>query len=422
MSEKYRNKSSATRGKHLYDAYEADVGRPYDSFSDLYDDFEGSRSKTPFVIIGALLAVAIVGGGVAFVYKTGASDGNDGPAVVLAERTPTKVDPEDPGGIKIPHQDRQIYESVSGQRSSIVANEDNLSKPDSVNTVEVRSQEEELNRAGFSPKGEAGAELKNARLNNDLPLTIGALANRNIENIPSLNSSVEFPPTVPAMPILSAEPLSELPKEFPTGIFKPRRVQTVTIGADGSIITNDTPETLNVVDGARNVRTLTTLPAEVPPLSEVISDGSDVGAVSILSAGVDQKKLTEQTAFFSPSPRPRPRPITRLAARTPAAAAVRPKIPAAATSAASARALVGFAVQVAAYREQAEAVELFADLRQRYPGLISGLQPLIQRAEIPGKGIYYRLRIGPVADKGDAKQLCASLKNAGWAGCLVKSL
>jgi cell division septation protein DedD len=77
---------------------------------------------------------------------------------------------------------------------------------------------------------------------------------------------------------------------------------------------------------------------------------------------------------------------------------------------------------VAAYREQAEAVELFADLRQRYPGLISGLQPLIQRAEIPGKGIYYRLRIGPVADKGDAKQLCASLKNAGWAGCLVKSL
>ncbi|NND50177.1 MAG: SPOR domain-containing protein, partial [Rhizobiales bacterium] len=147
---------------------------------------------------------------------------------------------------------------------------------------------------------------------------------------------------------------------------------------------------------------------------------------SVLRAAPDAVDPASQTSLFAPSPRPKPRPTTRVAVNNPQAgaapAATRPTIPAPARNAAASSALQGFAVQVASHRRQSEAVAAFADLQRRYPSLITGYQPLIQRADLGDRGIYYRLRIGPVATKSDANSLCTSLKSAGLPGCLVRPL
>jgi cell division protein FtsN len=77
-------------------------------------------------------------------------------------------------------------------------------------------------------------------------------------------------------------------------------------------------------------------------------------------------------------------------------------------------------VQVASHRRQVDALTEFANLRRRSPRLLQGFQPLIQRADLPGKGTYYRLRIGPLASKGDAVRFCQALKAAGKSGCLIR--
>jgi cell division protein FtsN len=79
-----------------------------------------------------------------------------------------------------------------------------------------------------------------------------------------------------------------------------------------------------------------------------------------------------------------------------------------------------FVVQIASHRRQADALAEFAGLKRRYPQVIGNYKPSIQRADLGDRGIYYRLRIGPLASKADAARFCESLKTAGKNDCLIR--
>jgi hypothetical protein len=471
-------RAGADQDDSQYDVYEADAERLYDSFSELYDDFDEGRSKTPFVIIGALLAVAIVGGGLAFAYKRGSGDGGDGVAVVSADQTPTKVELTDPGGIDIPFQGREVFNEVAGEgggdgEAGTEAAEVPSAPGAGAGTAEggvVQIPGRELGRAGLATgaNGASGADEETGATDGaDGELTIGALASRVTRDlpgplVPAVESSdddqaraipessdptgrpaaaVSLPEQSVQQPAASApaaatpaERLALQPAGPETGVFQPRRVQTVTIGPDGSVVSEQAPAPAGLEGAGAEARELARLidpgageaPSAVVP--EPAAEPEPVAADPVggtLRAGAERLNppLREdaQETLFAPSPRPKPRPTARLASVQPGAAE-RPQIPASATNAAAARALEGFAVQVASHRKQAEAVAAFADLQQRFPSLISGYQPLIQRADLGERGIFFRLRIGPVATKSDADRLCDSLKGAGLPACLVRAL
>ena len=44
---------------------------------------------------------------------------------------------------------------------------------------------------------------------------------------------------------------------------------------------------------------------------------------------------------------------------------------------------------------------------------------MVQKADLGAKGVWYRLRIGPIADKAAAAKLCTQLKSQGLPDCLV---
>ena len=76
------------------------------------------------VIALALVVVAIAGLGYAawFGYKTWRAQGSEGLApVIQADAGPTRVRPEQPGGIVIPHQDRLILNDLNGGGASVSA-------------------------------------------------------------------------------------------------------------------------------------------------------------------------------------------------------------------------------------------------------------------------------------------------------------
>jgi cell division protein FtsN len=58
-------------------------------------------------------------------------------------------------------------------------------------------------------------------------------------------------------------------------------------------------------------------------------------------------------------------------------------------------------------------------MQQKYPTLLASYRPMVQKADLGTKGVWYRLRIGPIADKTAATKLCSQLKAQGLPDCLV---
>lgn len=81
----------------------------------------------------------------------------------------------------------------------------------------------------------------------------------------------------------------------------------------------------------------------------------------------------------------------------------------------------GYAVQIASFRSEAEAALAWESVRSSHATTLQDREHLVQRAEVPGKGTYYRLRVGPMAGKSTAAALCNTLKAEGQ-DCYVTKL
>ncbi len=79
----------------------------------------------------------------------------------------------------------------------------------------------------------------------------------------------------------------------------------------------------------------------------------------------------------------------------------------------------GAYVQISSQRSETEAQSAFRSLQSKFPGQLGGQQPIIRRADLGDKGIYYRVQVGPFSSSEQASELCGSLKNAGGQ-CVVQ--
>ena len=78
-------------------------------------------------------------------------------------------------------------------------------------------------------------------------------------------------------------------------------------------------------------------------------------------------------------------------------------------------------MQLASFRSEAEAALAWESVRSSHATTLQDREHLVQRAEVPGKGTYYRLRVGPMAGKSTAAALCNTLKAEGQ-DCYVTKL
>ncbi len=74
---------------------------------------------------------------------------------------------------------------------------------------------------------------------------------------------------------------------------------------------------------------------------------------------------------------------------------------------------------VTSQRSEAGAQAAFLSLRAKFPDQLSGREPIIRRADLGAKGVYYRVLVGPFASMEEADGLCSSLKAAG-GNCIVQ--
>ncbi len=106
----------------MSDDTEIEEAEDTDGYGPPADDpmtFEASEAAYGRGRLVLVLVVVMVFAAVAIffaVYQQGTRErGKTTPPVITAEKGPTKVEPEDPGGMVVEHQDKLVYDKVSGE-------------------------------------------------------------------------------------------------------------------------------------------------------------------------------------------------------------------------------------------------------------------------------------------------------------------
>ena len=76
-------------------------------------------------------------------------------------------------------------------------------------------------------------------------------------------------------------------------------------------------------------------------------------------------------------------------------------------------------MQVSSQRNESDAQSSYRVLQGKFPAVLGSRSPVIRRADLGEKGVYYRAMVGPFGSAGDADQFCGNLKAAGGQ-CIVQ--
>lgn len=391
------------------DEWPDDVQSDYVEQSDLYADNVPAAAPRPkrrgIKLFAGLVVVLLLGGAIVFAYQQGLQGGDgDNLPVIQADKAPSKVPPKDPGGTSVPQQTKLIYDRIVGEeivvRERIVPREEQIAATPV--TPEVQTSEPE--RA--VPEGQLP----------ELPVQIvPASPGPGVE--PSLQQTVT-PGNVPAaqLPkVVITPPGSAPPTPANIPAASPPPVALAPVQPRAPSLPAATPPA-QVGPAAAAPPT----PRIKPRIPTPVRQANRPGNAPIRLTPATPPAATPP-ARLSAAPAATPTPPRAIAPAPPRAApkTASRQVTAPAPPAANPNAYI---VQVASYRSENEAQAAFGRLKQKHSRLVGSYQPLIQRADLGARGIYYRLRVGPIDGKARANDLCQSLRSAGQKACLVRPL
>ena len=428
----YASQNEAPAEQETYSDFESDLGfsgpaeggyrphpQPVDADAPVVSDGQASsdEDRRKPLIAGIVLGVALLLGGVAFGWNWifGGSTGDDGPKIIMADKDPVKVVPENPGGAKVPNQDKAVYEKVEGNDSGAASQPrlvDSAEEPVDVvqrtldpdmlplegrdaaeptdigetGKVEDRLTEGDTETAAAS--GSADQVLSPRRVRTKIVRPDGTIVARPQE---------EAAATEPATPATAeaSEPAAEQDAtSLDTASADPAQAASETAQAG---TTTETPaetataeQGAEATDGEAPVRTVTTVPVTQTPVPTSRPADQPVNVVGRVSGNGNVSEVASAD------------PAAAAPAQTQAQAPANPG---------------GYYMQIASQPSAEGAQASYQNLSRRFSSIIGGRGVDIQRAEIPDRGVYHRVRI-PAGTREEANALCARYKSAGGS-CLV---
>jgi SPOR domain len=324
------------------------VHSPYpETEDDTFEDsasYEEMRSRRPLYVMAAMIIAGVAGIFASFAFK-GAISTSDEVATIKAVDGPVKVQPETAAGTENPSQDATVLGGPPQQPT--VATVNNIEQP-----ADLSAQTEASDGQG-SPQSSVAAE------------GAGAAA------VPIPTPPAQTQPRSPAEPQSIAE------------LIEPRKVKTVSVRPDGTVLPNDTPPPAAVRTG------------QVPPARAATPPASKAATPKTVARMATPKPASAGTSGSPQSEQSSVAPTAKPADAGP----------------------VTFAVQLAAPASEQEARALQARLMQKFGTELAGFQPTIRKAEVGGKAVY-RVRVSGLSSRDQATALCQKLHDSG-GDCFV---
>ncbi|MXQ13276.1 SPOR domain-containing protein [Microvirga makkahensis] len=89
-----------------------------------YPSVEKPRSRRGLIAMGGVVGAIIIGGGGAYLLTSTSGGAGGEPILIQATKDPVKVQPQNPGGVEIPNQNKQIYERTQNAETKVVNREE----------------------------------------------------------------------------------------------------------------------------------------------------------------------------------------------------------------------------------------------------------------------------------------------------------
>ncbi|KAA3449303.1 sporulation protein [Mesorhizobium sp. SARCC-RB16n] len=378
----------------------------------------GRRGLFIAAIVGA---VAVAGGLGAFALSLGGKGGSEAPVIVKADNSPIKVKPANPGGTVVPNQDNKVYDAVvkgakpaEPVQQKLVTNTEepvDVQAKDPARAVDLSPGQNDA--AGTNGGGEVS--------------TAGAAPADNAAPAPKSEDRI-------------AQVLQDADKGTNNDVVAvaPRKVRTMVVKSDGSLVAREDPAPAAPQVAAAE-------PTDPAPQHVAPAGQAEAGQTATDQTGTDQTG-TDQTDTLAPAAvqaddapalKPAAKPAKAEAkaqsANTPAKVAIAPQRPsdqpvdvvgevkpdqvASIDPASTATGSGSWSIQIASQPTVDSAQSTYQDLQRRYGSVLSGRTANIVKAEIAGKGTFYRVRV-PAQSRNDAINLCTSYKAAG-GNCFV---
>jgi len=355
------------------------------------DDASGGRKRGGFIFVATIFGLAVLGTAGAFGYRAmfGSSIAPSLPPIIRAEDGPNKI---------IPAANAQNGSSGQADATNNDSNEKLVSReeqpvniqaspstsPRMVSTVPVFPE----SAPGIGP-GSAAAGYPVGAMANGAP-AFAVPTNSTASTTGSVPTPA--PPADPGPTASQPAPVAHMAAAPAPATPATKKIHTVAIRTDQSDAQDATSSAT-----PRGPKPSATADANAP--------------LSIVPTGGGTAAPAASPAPAAPAARPRSAPTHPAPVSTAAAATNDAPAPAPAGG--------GYAVQVSSQHSEAEVQDSFRALQAKYPDVLGGKQPMIRRADLGAKGIYYRALVGPFASAEEAASVCSNLKAAGGS-CLVQ--
>jgi hypothetical protein len=327
--------------------YQRDPAYPDDpyAYQNAYEEEPAPKKRSSgLVTVAAVLALAVVGTGAAFAYRTYVGSPRSGePPIIKADNSPTKVMPAPSDGAASKTPDRLL-------------------------------------------PGEGGEKLVSRE---ETPVDVNSKSGGPRVVFPPLNQNGS-PPTVASVSPTGPAPATAANGTMPNN--EPRKIKTLAVKGDAA-------ENGGIPAGAVAPPAKPTLPPRTAAAPAPAAAPTSRNPASANASANTPMSLTPQGG------QPAESAPTRMAATNPTQTA-----PAASG---------GYLVQVSSQKNEADAQASFRALQGKFPSVLASRSPVIKRADLGDKGVYYRAMVGPFGSSDEASQFCGSLKTAGGQ-CVVQ--
>ncbi len=366
------------------------------------------RRRTVFLAAGVLLIALLAGVGAAGLGMFSPSGQSGSPAkIIAASNDPVKIRPVDPGGSATANEDNSVYASVANENDADAAG--NTSQTSLVSGAEQPVAADQIGVAGAGQTSAAESQSKSDE--RITPTTVTASVD------PDAPSAVVAPRKVQTVVVRSDGTIVSAVADaanneaavvaLQTAVLQGAAGGTGTGGQGASIVVAELPASTTPFDGGVTATGQIPVPKAIPqdrpnpPAATIVTESNS--ATEQASAALAEAR-SEIAAIASD-----PIQVTALApATTPAPAA---KATPVVTSPGE------YVVQISSQRSEDAAKASYQSLKRRFASLLDGRPMAIRRANIEGKGIFYRVRI-PVGSRSQATKFCGNFKAQGGS-CFV---
>ena len=397
-----RAPAGASYGPEAYafqdEYYEAAAASAY---AGMPEETPAYPSSTPLAVrdkkrralaVDAIIACAFIAAAVGAFSYLHHSTKSSGPVLLKADAQPVKMKPKHPGGAKVPNQNNQVYKRVADGDVAAPIEQQKL----------VSSEEKPV---------DLSAQAKNAASASTLPgVDMPKIPQASSQEIAALAKSDAGEPQ---------KNQDRVPPSHATGTdtsraddviaVEPRKVRTMIVKPDGTMV----PTPLPAATPAAEPKSVATAALEEPAV-KAAAGAKSASAAEHLQKAENQAVVTPQHVDVTPS-RPAVQPVSiKEPARSEPG---NEKVAALEATPAHPAVSAGWAMQIASQPTAQAAQASYQHLAHRYGSVLGGHGVDIVKAEISGKGTYYRVRV-PASSRDEAIALCTKYKAAG-GNCFV---